>query len=242
MTKQKRTDLVGKKFGRLTVIQDTLERAKDGCVIWKCQCDCGNFCEKSTKLLNTGHAKSCGCLHIESARQRGVNSCIDLTGRIFGKLTVLRKSNNRCGTCVKWICKCQCGNVTEVSSQNLLKNLTKSCGCIKYSIGEKNISFILDENNILYKKEYCIKELGNKRFDFAILNNKNEVVRLIEYDGPQHYRDTKFFDDYTLERRKEMDSQKNNWAKEHKIPLVRIPYWERDKITLEMLLGDKYLI
>lgn len=35
---------------------------------------------------------------------------------------------------------------------------------------------------------------------------------------------------------------KNEWAKEHNIPLVRIPYWERDKITLDMILGDKYLV
>lgn len=25
-------------------------------------------------------------------------------------------------------------------------------------------------------------------------------------------------------------------------PLIRIPYWERDNITLEMILGNKYLI
>ena len=35
---------------------------------------------------------------------------------------------------------------------------------------------------------------------------------------------------------------KNEWAKKHNIPLVRIPYWERDKITIDDLLGNKYLI
>jgi len=84
---------------------------------------------------------------------------------------------------VKWICRCECGNTIEISSSSLTSGKTKSCGCIKYSIGEKNIASILDRNNILYKKEYCIKELGNKRFDFAILNTNNKVIRFIEYDG-----------------------------------------------------------
>ena len=35
---------------------------------------------------------------------------------------------------------------------------------------------------------------------------------------------------------------KNKYCLINNIPLVRIPYWERDKITLEMLMGDKYLV
>ena len=35
---------------------------------------------------------------------------------------------------------------------------------------------------------------------------------------------------------------KNDYAFTHNIPLVRIPYWERDHITLEMILGDEYII
>ena len=36
------------------------------------------------------------------------------------------------------------------------------------------------------------------------------------------------------------DKIKNEYALSHNIPLVRIPYWERDKITLEMILGSTY--
>ena len=46
----------------------------------------------------------------------------------------------------------------------------------------------------------------------------------------------------TLEIIQNRDKRKNQWAKEHNIPLVRIPYWERDKITLEMIMSDQYLI
>ena len=38
------------------------------------------------------------------------------------------------------------------------------------------------------------------------------------------------------------DAIKNEWAIKNNIPLVRIPYWERDNITLEMIMGDQYLI
>jgi hypothetical protein len=47
---------------------------------------------------------------------------------------------------------------------------------------------------------------------------------------------------YGLEDQQIRDRLKNQYAKEHNIPLVRIPYWERDKITLDMILGDKYLV
>lgn len=59
---------------------------------------------------------------------------IDLTGKRFGRLTVLK----RCGTYTypsgnkrsKWLCKCDCGNICEVKS-NSLKSGKKSCGCLE---------------------------------------------------------------------------------------------------------------
>ena len=44
----------------------------------------------------------------------------------------------------------------------------------------------------------------------------------------------------TLLQRQERDNRKNKWAIDNNIPLVRIPYWERDKITLDMILGSTY--
>ena len=90
---------------------------------------------------------------------------------------------------VIWKCKCDCGNITEVDSNNLNKLHTTSCGCIKESIGVTNISKILKENCINYVTEYKFKDLYNEqtnrkfRFDFAILDKEEKVIRLIEYDG-----------------------------------------------------------
>lgn len=38
------------------------------------------------------------------------------------------------------------------------------------------------------------------------------------------------------------DELKNNYAKNNSIPLVRIPYYKRDTIKIEELLGDQFLI
>lgn len=48
-------------------------------------------------------------------------------GMIFNKLTVINKSDKD----KYWICQCECGNVKEVRQDNLIRGLTKSCGCIK---------------------------------------------------------------------------------------------------------------
>lgn len=106
-----------------------------------------------------------------------------------------------------------------------------------------NIQTILKENNIEYKKEYCVKEIGNLRFDFAIVKN-GIIIRLIEFDGIQHYSDRSgvWNNKDSLKSRQERDKRKNQWAIDNNIPLVRIPYWERDKITLDMIMGNNYLV
>lgn len=41
-------NLIGQKFGRLTVLEETDERSTQGGVIWKCKCDCGKIVYKPT--------------------------------------------------------------------------------------------------------------------------------------------------------------------------------------------------
>lgn len=82
-----------------------------------------------------------------------------------------------------------------------------------------------------------------KRFDFAIFDSNNILLRLIEFDGEQHYRYSGGWNNKAnFLKCKQHDQEKNEYAKSHNIPLVRIPYWEKDKITLDMIIGDQYLI
>ena len=64
---------------------------------------------------------------------------IDETGNKYGKLTVLKKSNNKTSSgCIKWLCQCDCGNITEVSGDVLRRGKTISCGCYQKNKVLKN--------------------------------------------------------------------------------------------------------
>lgn len=54
---------------------------------------------------------------------------IDLTGKKFGRLTVLERLPNETNN-AKWRCKCECGNFVEVLALNIRSGNTKSCGCL----------------------------------------------------------------------------------------------------------------
>lgn len=59
-----------------------------------------------------------------------MSQLINMVGQRFGRLTVIKLSEKRTysgGT--KWICKCDCGNTTEVSRTHLIRGGVKSCGC-----------------------------------------------------------------------------------------------------------------
>jgi hypothetical protein len=62
-----RKDLIGEKFGRLTVVEKT-DRVFHGNVVWKCVCDCGTTRYVPTTSLQTGNTQSCGCLTKDNQR------------------------------------------------------------------------------------------------------------------------------------------------------------------------------
>lgn len=69
-----------------------------------------------------------------------MGTLIDLTGQVFGRLTVLErgpnyiKSDGR--TITRWWCICKCGNKTLIQGGHL-KHGTQSCGCIGREMSSK---------------------------------------------------------------------------------------------------------
>jgi hypothetical protein len=55
---------------------------------------------------------------------------IDLTGKTFGRLTVIRKGLNRT-TRTTWDCQCSCGKTVNIYSNSLITGKSKSCGCLR---------------------------------------------------------------------------------------------------------------
>ena len=120
-------DLTEQKFGRLTVIERDYSK-KNG-TYWLCRCECGNIKAVESRNLRRGLTKSCGCLQRERTSEA---SLIDLTGRRFGRLTVLKRDvkNTKDGA-VLWICECDCGNIISVTGNHLNQGHTQSCGCLQ---------------------------------------------------------------------------------------------------------------
>ena len=54
-------DMIGKKFGRLTVLEELPDRAYNR-IMYKCLCDCGSTSVVAGQDLRQGKTKSCGCL------------------------------------------------------------------------------------------------------------------------------------------------------------------------------------
>lgn len=66
----KSKEMVGQKFGRLTVVSEA-PRLSAKNVRWNCLCECGGKTIVQGGTLRTGKQKSCGCLQIESAFKHG---------------------------------------------------------------------------------------------------------------------------------------------------------------------------
>ena len=236
-------DLSGQKFGRLLVLNQHESRKKK--TFWKCLCDCGNETYVYSWYLTSGVTKSCGCLNREKAsehaKEMNAARIQDLTNQKFGKLTplyIVDNSDYQRKRGALWHCLCDCGNTKDVFSEYLKSGDVQSCGCMK-SKGENKISFLLQSQNIIFEREKTFEDCKmeyshqNLRFDFYVDNKY-----LIEYDGEQHFKCSGkgWNTQEHLEATQQRDAFKNQYCKDHNIPLIRIPYTRYDDLCLEDLL------
>lgn len=87
-----KTDIIGKRYGRLTVISYSHKEKNKGYAGFKhyynCLCDCGNMCLGERR--NLGKQKnSCGCIHKEQLIKRNKTNC-----SLNGESVVYRKIYN----------------------------------------------------------------------------------------------------------------------------------------------------
>ena len=64
---------------------------------------------------------------------------MDLTNQKFGLLTALKPAPKRNDRYTRWICQCECGNITEVRTDYLTNGHTSSCGCEKKKYFQKTV-------------------------------------------------------------------------------------------------------
>lgn len=132
---------IGDKFGNWEVIDDTVKDYKV-----QCRCSCGTI--RSINIYTLKSGASTGCGHTKNA-----DRVIDLTGRQFGELTVLKYNGNS-----TWECKCSCGRTTIKYRNHLLDGRATSCGLHVANKQYDNIQ------GMRFGKLVAKKYLGNKRW------------------------------------------------------------------------------
>lgn len=196
---------------------------------WACQCKvCKNYkVVTAPQVKNKNKPGCCG-------------NIVDLTGKRFGKLQVIKMLDKRRDRHTYWVCKCDCGKICEICGAELRSGDTQSCGCLRRensSHGELKISRILTSANIPFSNQKQIKINKTYRYiDFCV--KYNNIEYFIEYDGKQHFQQGCFSlkEAQSLEIIQRRDQQKNKYCKENNIPLIRIPYTHYKELSLDDLL------
>ena len=65
-------------------------------------------------------------------QEKRCTALIDLTGKDFGRLTVIERAANSPNGHTRWLCQCQCGKRKVVLGSNLRRGLIQSCRCLHH--------------------------------------------------------------------------------------------------------------
>ena len=174
--------IIGNKYGELTVLErsDKYYTHKNGAKIYllKCRCSCGKITHVTKNSLIHHRVISCGHVRNQIRHEKTNERMI---GRRLGMLTVVGRAPNTIAPSGQyihwWICKCDCGNTTKVTEQNLKH--TKSCGCLRRL-------WTPEDDQALLTSELSNKELASKlnRTIKAIEQRKNALTKRNKHSSP----------------------------------------------------------
>lgn len=177
--------IAGQKYGKLTAIK-FLKRDPRYHSFWLFRCDCGKLKSARVSNVENGHSTSCGCWK----RERESGPKRSLVGKKYGLLTVVAWGGMMPGKNqgqASWICKCECGSETQVREPNLMRGLSKSCGCMTV---KSQIKHGLSKTNFISKyRSFCqTRAVLNEVHPWKTLESfKRDTFRLyLEVDGDNH--------------------------------------------------------
>lgn len=243
-------DITGQKFDRLTVIFPSVLKANDGSILWVCHCDCGedNYVLVTSSDLRRKNFHSCGSKEDKIfVQQEELNKrYIELNGKIFNQIKVLDFDyceNRR----IYLRCEClNCGSIFTARKDSIITGHKTSCGCIR-SKGEYSIGQILKNKSISFQKEYSFSDccdIKPLRFDFALFDEQEKLIGLIEYQGIQHYQydeDNSWNTEEHFNKLIEHDQLKKDYCKNNNISLYEIKYNENIEQRMEEILNVLYI-
>ena len=121
-----KTDLIGKRFGRLKVTSFGYTSSWNS--YWECVCDCGKEVYVRRGNLISGNSKSCGCLNEELKTKRKMFD--DISGKVFGIMMAIEMVGKDERNNAKWRARCiKCGKERISLAANLKGGTAQSCPC-----------------------------------------------------------------------------------------------------------------
>lgn len=227
-------DMSGQIINGVKLIQKTASEIDCSDIFrihYLCECPfCGSLFDARYSNIVSGNTKGCGCTRHQ------YTSHIDLVGRDFEYCHVNKRLPDQIqpsgGSRVIYECTCCCGKKYTDWAFTILHGRS-NCGCKKImSKGEEEVKAWLDRNSIPYIQWYRFDDLRGKRnmpysFDFAIFDDEENLLCLIEYQGEQHYHELQHsIKDFGKEQREVSDPAKRKYCKDHHIKLFEIAYNE----------------
>lgn len=191
----KRNNLVGQKFGRLTVCEIARVVLPKQNVLWACLCECGGKADAYAYDLKSGRVKSCGCLIKEGAAT---------------KHGMARHGKARSSTYNIWAAMLQrCTNEKDAAYKHYggrgirAAEEWASFAAFFSDMGERpeGMSIERKDNNAGYNKENCVwastsAQARNKRTTVFVIVGGEQVVfsgalKMLAYDKGNAYRTMK---------------------------------------------------
>jgi hypothetical protein len=177
--------LVGKSFGRLTVL--SLNGSRNHTRYWLCSCVCGKQISVITASLHNGNTKSCGCLHREYLNAFGTNATTHKmwSTRFYRLWSYMRTraTNKRTDRAKSYVLRGITLNKKWLKFENfrddMLKSYQEACKTFKKASLERiNV-------NGNYTKQNCrwieLSDQASNRRDTKRLTYKNETKTLKQW-------------------------------------------------------------
>lgn len=122
-----------------------------------------------------------------------IGKLIDLTGKRFGRLLVLRRNGTASDGTPLWECQCECGNIRNIRGTSLRKGNALSCGCLHSEITFKRTK---KYNNYDLSGEYGIGWTSNTNNEFYFdLEDYDKIKNHCWFENDQGYICTRIYDE-----------------------------------------------
>lgn len=202
----------------------------------KCRCKvCGNEWVTLTKVLTTNGSgcPECGKIKRANAKRKTLDQFQAEMKIVNPDIEIIGDYK---GTHTKITCRCKkCNNVWETYPVNLL-NQTSSCPVCNLSKSERMMLNELKTYGLNIETQYTIKDcryIHPLKFDAFDLEHNIAF----EYNGEQHYQPIDYAgkgEQWAIEqlhKTQERDKAKYQYCEENNIPIIIIPYWEKDNMN-----------